>query len=444
MHTTDIWLKNLGIDHLSPMQMQMHAAVAEGKDVLLLSPTGSGKTLAYLLPLCERIDANNPALQTIVVVPTRELAQQSEAVLRDMKTPLRSASLHGGRSAMSEHQGLKASPPHLIFATPGRLLDHIGKENINIHTVRTLVIDEFDKCMEMGFDAEMKALLKLMPAVRQLLLTSATYHEEAQQFLHEQLRATKRVIHTLDFSTHDAPLERRQNFVVHSPEKDKLATLQKLLTHLQGAPTIVFVAHRESAERVEHHLDKSGFDSELYHGGMLQEHREKALYKFRNASKNILVSTDLAARGLDFPQVAAIIHYHLPIDEYNCTHRSGRTARWMAAGEVYFIIGPEEELPAYVQEPQPLRVDHIHPQATRSEWTTLYIGKGKKDKLSKTDIVGHFCKCGGLESADIGRIDVSQHFAFAAVKRNKLKQLLQLIAGKKIKGLKTIIEEVRN
>jgi len=180
--------------------------------------------------------------------------------------------------------------------------------------------------------------------------------------------------------------------------------------------------------------------ADIFHGGMEQRDRERALYRFMNSSANVLVSTDLASRGLDITAVDNIIHYHLPPNEEACTHRNGRTARWDMHGSAYFIIGPEEHLPNYIPEdevelyPIPAKV----PRPAKPLWVTLYIGKGKKDKVSRGDIVGFLTKQGGLESTQIGRIDVLTHWSYAAVERACSRDLLARIKGLKIKGLKTI------
>lgn len=438
------WLSNLGINELNEMQQQAVEHCDAGENVVLLSPTGSGKTLAYLLPLCLNVSIASNALQAIVVLPTRELAQQSEAVLKQMKTEIRALSLHGGRPAMNEHRLLKETQPHIIFTTPGRLNDHIRKNNISTHFVTTLVLDEFDKCLEFGFLGEMQKIITACRNVQQYLFTSATFAEEARLFLEENFKHTAKPLSYLNFLEKEKSAEQLQIKYLHSPSNDKLESAHQLLSLLGGAPTILFVAHRESAERVGKSLKEKGFYAVVYHGGMEQEHREKALYKFRNGSVNILVATDLAARGLDIPEVEAVIHYHLPANKEAFVHRTGRTARWDACGTAYLMIGPKEVLPEYATSATEICVDKVSIRPTRPQWTTIYVGKGKKDKISKMDIVGLFCKRGGLVASEIGRIDVGQHFAFVAVKRNKLQQLLRNICGEKIKGVKTIIEEVKN
>ena len=441
MLDTKILLTNLGIEQLIPMQEKMSKAATQQGGVVLLSPTGSGKTLAYLLPLVSLVNPANDALQAAVVLPTRELAQQSEDVLKRMKTGLRSMALYGGRPAMDEHRIMRELKPQIVFATPGRLLDHLGKENLSPYAVKSLVIDEFDKCLELGFQEEMESLLKYFTKATHCWLTSATDAEAIPAFM-QKIAPNFKTLNYLD-GDNDTKLRIEVQQVL-SPQKDKLETLGRLLTTLKGQPAIVFVGYRESAERVGKWLRQNGFFAEVYHGGMEQDWRERALYKFRNGSANVLVSTDLAARGLDIPEVKVVIHYHLPLKEEDYTHRNGRTARWDAQGAIYLLLGPEEHCPEYAGSLSTLRVDDVALlKPLPPVFTTLYIGRGKREKLSKGDVLGFLCKKGGLKNDEIGRIDISAHHAYVAVARKKVKALLRQVSGEKIKGMKTLVEEIR-
>ena len=437
-------LNNLGISALNDMQVAMGEQCATGNNIILLSPTGSGKTLAYLLPLIRTVDPAKDYLQAVVVVPSRELAIQSEEVLKRMKVGVRSLSLYGGRPAMEEHRKIKEVKPQLVFATPGRLLDHLSKDNILGGGVSLLVVDEFDKCLELGFLEDMQRIASAFSFVKQCLLTSATDMEELPGFIEKLGNGKKQPAYKLDYlDVNDTLEERLQISTVPSPRKDKLETLGKLLSAVKGAPAIVFVAHRESVDRIAGYLQSTGFSVSAYHGGMEQEMRERALYKFRSGCVNVLVSTDLAARGLDIPEVKAIIHYHLPLTAETFIHRSGRTARWDAVGEAFLIVGPEEALPEFVDADREFDVEDQLLKPVQPRWTTLYIGRGKKDKLSKIDVVGFLCKKGGLRSDEIGRIDVGPHHVYVAVLSGRMKMLVKNVAGEKIKGMKTLIEEMR-
>lgn len=377
----------------------------------------------------------------LVITPGRELALQSAGVLRSMGCGLRSMACYGGRAAMDEHRVMRDVRPQIVFGTPGRLNDHLDKGNIDPHNIRFLVIDEFDKCLEMGFHNEMRKLIRSLPGLRRRILLSATNAEQIPEFVNMSRKGT-----LIDF----LPEERQGSgrvtiYEVRSPEKDKLDTLRQLLISLGSESSVVFLNYRDSVERVNSYLSEKGFITSCLHGGMEQRQREDMLYKFSNGSANVLVATDLASRGLDIPDIRNIIHYHLPESEEGYIHRVGRTARWDATGRTFFILHADERLPDYIPgQRQPfLPSPDAHPSPLPPKMATLYIGKGKKDKISKGDIVGFLCKTGGLRADEIGRIDVKDRYAYAAVRRDKVRQVLLLTRGEKIKGVKTLVEEIR-
>ena len=435
-------LTKLRITELNEMQQHAAEAISDSDgDVVLLSPTGTGKTLAYLLPLVQQIDAMKDELQALVITPGRELALQSDNVLKNMGCGLRSMACYGGRPTMDEHRVLKEVRPHIIFGTPGRLNDHLDKENIQRYGIRWLVIDEFDKCLEMGFHAEMQKLIKSLPGLERRILLSATNAEQIPQFVNMAKKGT-----LIDFLPEEEQTSERVTlYEVRSPQKDKLETLKQLLLGFGDESSIVFLNYRNAVERVSDYLKEQGFTISCFHGGLDQRQREDQLYRFSNGSANILVATDLASRGLDIPDIQNIIHYHLPESEDGYIHRVGRTARWDASGRTFFILNSEESIPEYVEGDVVTYAEAMpqHTEPALPRMSTLYIGKGKKDKISKGDIVGFLCKIGGLEPTDIGRIDVKDRYAYVAVRREKLKQTLHLVQGQKIKGIKTIVEEVR-
>ena len=432
-------LTKLGIT-LNAMQEETADAVLHtGKDVVVISPTGSGKTYAYLLPLIQRLKASSDELQAVVLVPGRELALQSACVLKDMGSGLRAMALYGGRPAMEEHRALREVKPQIVFATPGRLNDHLDKANIDAGTVKWLVIDEFDKCLELGFQEEMMHILSRLPGIERRILLSATESEAIPDFV--SMGRTVR----LDYRTDNSGVsDRIRLYTVASPEKDKLETLSRLLLSLGDKSSIVFLNYRDSVERTALFLKEKGFTVSWFHGGLEQHEREAALYRFSNGSAPILVSTDLASRGLDIPDVDNIIHYHLPETEDSYVHRVGRTARWDKGGQSFFLLGPEEFLPDYVgKEHHEYQIPEDLPRPALPRMATIYIGKGKKDKISKNDIVGFLCKKGGLRSSEIGKIDVRDRFSYVAVTRSEIKKIISLTKGEKIKGIHTVVEEVR-
>ena len=332
MEITPTYIKDvlaaLAIEQLNPMQEASIDAWKEGKDQILLSPTGSGKTLAYLLPLIGSLKPEQKGVQAVVLVPSRELALQTDQVFKAMNTGFKSVSCYGGRPAMEEHRTIKGVQPAVIIATPGRMNDHLSKQNFDAATVRMLVIDEFDKSLELGFQEEMAAIIGQLPNLQRRFLLSATDAEEIPRFT--GMEHTVRLDFLQDTS---AGKESRLTLMkVISPSKDKIDTLYKLLCTLGSSSCIVFCNHRDAVDRVHKLLADKKLYSERFHVGLEQPDRERALYKFRNGSCHVLISTDLAARGLDIPEIEHIIHYHFPVNEEAFTHRNGRTARWDATG----------------------------------------------------------------------------------------------------------------
>lgn len=432
----------LKLSAYTPMQEAAISAILSGKDTMLLAATGSGKTLSFLLPLIAQIDTQGASLQGMIVVPSRELAIQIAHVVASMKVGVRCVEVYGGRSAMEEHRRLRAIQPQLVVGTPGRLLDHLDKENIVPYAVRTLVVDEFDKCLELGFHDEMSALFAHFPRLRQRVLTSATTIEELPSFVGFSPQG-----HLLNFLEDQTKGAHIKQFVIHTPENDKLRPLAQLLTLHGAEQSIVFVNYRESVERVVEYLRELGFACDGFHGKLEQLDRERVFYRFRSGAISTLVSTDLGARGLDVSDVKHIIHYHLPTNAEAYTHRSGRTGRWESEGHSYLLLNPKEatyELD-YATEAELYTLPIDTPiKPIQPQWTTLYIGRGKKDKLSKGDIVGFLCKTAGLNAKHIGMIDVKEHQSYVSVLSANVKHALSQLQGEKIKGMKTKIEVMRH
>ncbi|WP_148371981.1 DEAD/DEAH box helicase [Bacteroides bouchesdurhonensis] len=433
-------LRNLNIKALNPMQEASLEQAMGKKDVILLSPTGSGKTLAYLLPLLLILKSDDNSVQVLILAPSRELALQIDTVFKSMETSWKTCCCYGGHPIAEEKKSIAGNHPAIIIGTPGRITDHLSKGNFNPETIHTLIIDEFDKSLEFGFHDEMAEIITQLPGLKKRILLSATDAEEIPQFT--GLNRTVK----LNFLP-EASEERDSRLTlmkVISPSKDKVDTLYNLLCTLGSSSSIVFCNHRDAVDRVHKLLAEKKLYTECFHGGMEQPDRERALYKFRNGSCHVLISTDLAARGLDIPEIEHIIHYHLPVNEEAFTHRNGRTARWDATGTSYLILNEEEKLPLYIPEDiETIVLPENPPRPPKSVWATIYIGKGKKEKLNRIDIAGFLYKKGNLSREDVGAIDVKEHYSFVAIRRTKVKQLLNLIQGEKIKGMKTIIEEAK-
>ena len=422
-------LANTGIEKLNEMQQAVLDA-GTTKDMVLLSPTGSGKTLAFLLPLLTTFTTEEKKIQALIIAPSRELALQIETVFRSLGAGYKVNCCYGGHPIRTEKKSLE-HPPTVLIGTPGRILDHIERGNINLDTVRTLILDEFDKSLELGFTNEMKEILSHLPGVRRRVLTSATAAVPIPDFT----RITAPI--RLSFLKETKESKGLTLRVVKSPARDKLETLYKLLVEMNGRSSLVFCNFRDAVERVSSYLTEMGIDNECFHGGMEQPERERALSLFRNGSATVFISTDLASRGLDIPDVQNVIHYHLPVNEEAYVHRNGRTARMHAEGNAFLILNDIEEVPEYVtREPDEFFLPEASRQPILSEWVTLTINRGKRDKLSKKDVVGFLFQKGGLEKDDLGVVEVKESCSFAAVKRDKLSGLLDRIRDEKIKNMK--------
>ena len=427
-------LINLKIDALNEMQQAAVEANNKDEDFILLSATGSGKTLAFLLQILENIDPDNKNTQALIVVPSRELAMQIEQVFKTMGTGNKITAAYGGHKREIEENNL-VQPPAVIVGTPGRLCDHILRGNITVDSITTLVLDEFDKSLELGFLEEMKFIIESLKNVQKKILTSATEAVEIPDFI--VLKNVQRI----NFLTPGEESERLAIKSVFSEDKDKSATLFKLLCYLGNRSTIVFCNHREAVERTSRLLSEKGIYNEFYHGGMEQQQRDSALSKFRNGTTNVLITTDLASRGLDIANIRYIVHYHLPLTEDAFTHRNGRTARMEASGTAILILSEEEKLPTYIDENEEqitLPEENILPE--KPKWATLFIAAGKKDKVNKVDIVGFLTNKGQLKKEDIGLIEVKDFFSFVAVRKSKMNHTLHSIKDQKIKNKKVKME----
>jgi len=422
------YLERLKIKHLNKMQQESIQSIEKNKEVVLLSATGSGKTLTFLLPLIASISPDSRMAQALILVPSRELALQIESVIRQMQTGHKITVCYGGHKREIEENNL-VQPPAILIATPGRMADHIRRENVSLAEVKFLVLDEFDKSLELGFTEEMQFILQNLPAVEKKILTSATYTLEIPEYVKMQDAVTLNFL-----PIHPEASEKLRIQTILSPDKDKLATLFELVCYVKNTSTIIFCNHRESVERTSKYLSDQGIVNVFYHGGMEQRDREVALCKFRNSSSDILVTTDLASRGLDIADIRNIVHYHLPNDEPSFTHRNGRTARMDATGNVYLIYSADEKLPEYITEfanvfemPEKLTLPE------KPKWSTLFISAGKKDKINKIDIVGFLSNVAHLKRDEVGLIEVKDFFSFAAVRKSKIGNVVELAKNEKMK-----------
>lgn len=430
----DNTLRSTGIESLNAMQLATLEANKNSQDVILLSPTGSGKTLAYLLPVLMTLNPEIKKVQALILAPSRELAQQIEQVWRSMNTGYKVNTCFGGRPSNGEKREL-AIPPAVLIGTPGRLQDHIERGNVEVDDIRTLVLDEFDKSLEMGFTEQMESIICRIPSIQKRILTSATDAVTIPDFTGISNPVK------LDFSEKDNALKGLKTFLVKGDSNDKFDLLYRLLCHLGNDSTLVFCNQRDAVENVSAYLTLRKLANEFFHGKLEQPERERALSKFRNGSCSAFISTDLASRGLDIPEIRNVVHFDIPVrlDEY--VHRNGRTARMGAEGSAYSLLAANEELPDFITpNPTPYPLPLVPSAPPKPDWATIYIGKGKKDKLSKMDVVGFMFKKGQLAREELGMVEVKDYYSYVAVKANKVKEVLRLVSNEKIKNMKTKIE----
>ena len=430
-------LSNLAIDSLNEMQIAALDTIVKNPNILLLSPTGSGKTLAFLLPVLHLLDEGITKVQCLIVVPSRELALQIEQVWKKMGTKFKVNVCYGGHSIDTELKNL-SNPPALLIGTPGRLTDHLDRKSFDTDFIQTLVLDEFDKSLQLGFQDEMETIIGRLPHLQKRVLLSATSDVEIPSFVKMEAPVI------LDYIEEEKN-ESLSVKLVLSPEKDKIETLFNLICSLDSEPALIFCNHREVTERISDLLIQKGIQTGYYHGGMDQDDRERILVQFRNGSLIYLVTTDLAARGLDIPEMNHVIHYHLPSKESEFVHRNGRTARMHASGTAYIIQFKEDKMPDYVSDDlDVLQISKGKSLPNRPEYQTIYVSGGKKNKLNKSDIVGFFLQKGKLDKSDLGLIEVKDFISFAAVRSSAVKTLLSNIRDEKMKGKKYKIEVARN
>lgn len=486
-----------GVEFLNGMQEAM-ASDQEGR-VMLIAPTGSGKTIAFVIRLLRNVDEGAQGVKGVIVAPTRELVLQIAGVVgriaggldrrtggtggscqtsrtcqtsqtgptfrtgrtgRTGQGQLRVVALYGGH-AMEDEKRSVAVTPDIVVATPGRLVDHMRRGTIDVSGVRSLVLDEFDKSLQLGFQDQMRRIVKGMRRLSLVVLTSATRMGELPEFV-----GSEGDFKVYDYSEREGagPQAVRRIVGVRSAEKDKLPALVELLGRIGGCGrVIVFVNYRESAERVHERLVREGVPAGLYHGALDQQQRRIAVEKLANGTTPVLVATDLASRGLDIPGVEAVVHYHLPVDGETWTHRNGRTARQGADGMVFVILGPGEVptgeslgdldgrtvVGGEMLEGMESWEDFVRSGdfcgdscAGLKRMGSLYINAGKREKISKGDVAGYVMKQGGLDREDVGRIMVDDHYAVVAVAADKVKGVIDRLRGVKIKGVRVKVSEV--
>jgi ATP-independent RNA helicase DbpA len=426
-------LGNLKITSLNDMQQAAIAVADKGKDVVLLAPTGSGKTLGFLLPVLKNLSAEVKGVQALVLVPSRELALQIEQVFKQMGTGFKVNCCYGGHPVKIERNNFE-QPAAVLIGTPGRIAYHLRKENFDESTITTLVLDEFDKALEFGFQEDMAYIIGNLRSLKQRMLTSATAMEEIPEFTGLKQPVEVNFLKDVKVAP-DLKLKK-----IMTTAEDKLDTLFDLICKIGAQTSLIFCNHRETVDRISDLLIDKDLAHDIFHGGMEQDERERALLKFRNGSIKILITTDLAARGLDIPEVGNIIHYQLPYTEDAFLHRNGRTARMNAKGTAFLIMTEDEKYPFLKGDIELEKLKGNYELPKDSQWQTLYIAAGKKDKINKIDIVGLLLKKGGLQKEDVGLIEVKDQSSYVAVKRNMVNKILAALRDEKIKNKKVKIE----
>ncbi len=422
-------LDKFKIKALNPMQQEAGLAIASTRNTVLLSPTGSGKTLGFLLPIIDLLIPGVKTIQVVVLVPSRELAIQIEQVCRDMGTGYKANAVYGGRPFSKDKLELQ-HPPAILIGTPGRIADHLRRQTFSVNTIKTLVIDEFDKSLEVGFEKEMSEIVSLLPNIEKRILTSATQDIEIPGFvgLKDEL-----VINYLNTKTPYLEIKR-----VVSPIKNKLQTLVDLLCHIGNKSGIIFCNYKDSINYVSNFLLKNNIPHGCFYGGLDQIDRERTLIKFRNGTHQIIVATDLAARGIDISQLDYIIHYQLPLKPQEFIHRNGRTARMHNEGKAYVLQWEDDILPEFITTPAILKLED-KPTPNLSLWKTLFISGGRKDKISKGDIAGLLLKQGEIDKNQLGIIELKSDCAFVAVATAVANKVIEKTNNTKLKKKKVRI-----
>ncbi len=422
----------LGITALNPMQNKVIACWTETHDDLIVySPTGTGKTLATAIPALLVLNDQAQAPQVLIIAPSRELAVQTHGVLKKLSPLTQSTCCYGGHNSGDERLSL-ASKPMIVVGTPGRLLDHINNNHIDTAGVDTIILDELDKTLELGFSDEMRAIMNHCPTTARKILTSATMIDTLPNYVKLNNCCTINYLKSSALMTDD----RITLWNVKAKDNDRLTCLLQLLYSIPDERTIVFANTRESAEQAYKFLTARKMSTALYHGALEQIEREKAVAMFNNGTAIVLVATDLAARGLDIANVRHIVHYELPLTHEILIHRNGRTARVDATGDAYLITTPNEPLPHFVEQ---CRIfNHHSPENNKiSHITTIHISAGKKEKVSRGDIVGFLAThASNLEANEIGTITIHDHYSLVAVPASKAKETINSASPFKLKKLK--------
>ena len=433
-------LDALGYTSLTPIQAHALPAILEDRDIIAQAPTGSGKTAAFGLGLLHGIDATATRTQALVLCPTRELADQVGKQLRKLATGIANLKLSvlcGGIPLAPQLASL-AHAPHVVVGTPGRVLELVQKDALDLRGVRTLVLDEADRMLDMGFDDAIRALVKRTPKERQTLLFSATFPDAIRTLAQAMLREPLEV--SVDADAHAPRIQ--AHFFEAEPAR-RAPQLAALLLQFRPASTVVFCNMRKDTEEVVGSLEHYGFTALALHGDMEQRDREEVLVRFANRSCNVLVASDVAARGLDIDDIGAVVNYELPTDADTYLHRIGRTGRAGRDGLALSLVAEQERGRATLIEQRQgdaIRYQRIAPLdgkprgVPQAAMVTLRIDAGRSDKLRPGDIVGALTGEAGLHKDAIGKIDVFPTRSYVAIVRKEAEHALAQLRAGRIKG----------
>ena len=441
-------VRELGFSQMTPIQARSLPVLLRGEDLVGQSATGSGKTVAFTLPMLERLDLDARELQALVLCPTRELATQVAAAIRKLgrhRAGLRVLLLAGGMPSGPQRKALLEGV-HIVVGTPGRVQDHVDR-GLEVAGVRTVVLDEADRMLDMGFGPAVEKILRVLPRERQTLFFSATFPPSIATMSRTWQRTPTHV--TVAEEAGSKPDIQQIAHMVAVADRD--SALVAVLRQHAPASVLVFCNFKDSVRTAVKSLERAGFQAGELHGDLEQRDRDRVMAKFRNGSLTLLVATDVAARGLDIAGLEAVINYEFPTTPDAYVHRIGRTGRAGAPGLAISLVAPRdtERLQACEAacgariERLPLPVPPKSLAAAPAVAVdTLFIGGGRKDKLRPSDILGALTGEAGLQAADIGRIEIGDRFTYVAVTHQVLAKMLAILPGLRIKGRTFRLERV--
>ncbi len=442
-------LESLDYLVMTPIQAESLPPMLNGRDVIAQAQTGSGKTAAFGLALLNRLNIEHYAIQALVLCPTRELAEQVSQALRRLARLLpniKILNLSGGMPMRPQLDSLRHGA-HIIVGTPGRVQKHLDKESFSLDQLQTLVLDEADRMLDMGFSDAIKRIISFCPEPRQTLLFSATYPVQIKQLAAEFMQNPQRVI-AEEVQSH---LDIEQCFYEVSHRDEKFPLLKSLLLHHQPASTLIFCNTKEQTVSLSSLLCKEGFSAIALNGDMEQIDRDQAIIRFSNCSASILVATDVAARGLDIKDLPAVINYDVAFEPEVHIHRIGRTGRAGSKGLALTLTTPadaerlcviEKEMKHSLTWGEKNELAPIKTSIPLPDRITLCIGAGRKDKIRPGDILGALIKDAGLSGDDIGKIDVSTIHSYVAIRRNQADKAYNYLQNGKLKGRKVNVRRL--